>query len=141
MSVAAAGFFVFIIALVIIRVIIFSIVWVLTFGRHHLHLLPNLTEDVGFFASFWPLYKYEYHGPENDKSKNKKKKPRKDKDSDGEENFTTQSEPEKNTNEKNNKKENKDDKEDDGSGEDGSESEKSNTGKDFEIVQHNEVDI
>lgn len=141
LSVAAAGFFVFIIALVIIRVIIFSIVWVLTFGRHHLHLLPNLTEDVGFFASFWPLYKYEYHGPENDKSKNKKKKPRKDKDSDGEENFTTQSEPEKNTNEKNNKKENKDDKEDDGSGEDGSESEKSNTGKDFEIVQHNEVDI
>ena len=24
--------------------------------------MPNLTEDVGFIKSFWPLYKYTYTG-------------------------------------------------------------------------------
>lgn len=57
LSLAAAGLLVFILALAVIRLIAFCIVWGLTFGRHHLWLLPNLTEDVGFFASFWPLYK------------------------------------------------------------------------------------
>lgn len=68
LSVAAAGFLLFIIGLAIIRFVIFSIVWAVTFGKHHLWILPNLTEDVGFFASFWPLYAYEYRGPgsEND---------------------------------------------------------------------------
>lgn len=56
LSVAAAGFFVFILALAVIRVIVFSLLWIITFGRHHLWLLPNLAEDVGFLASFWPLY-------------------------------------------------------------------------------------
>lgn len=55
-SVTAAGFLVFILALAVIRVIVFCLLWVLTLGRHHLWLLPNLAEDVGFFASFWPLY-------------------------------------------------------------------------------------
>ena len=57
LSLAAAGFLVFILALAVIRLIVFCIVWGLTLGRHHLWLLPNLTEDVGFFASFWPLFK------------------------------------------------------------------------------------
>lgn len=57
LSLAAAGFLVFIMALAVIRLVVFCIIWGLTFGRHHLWLLPNLTEDVGFFASFWPLYK------------------------------------------------------------------------------------
>lgn len=57
LSIAAAGFLVFIIALAILRVIIFSLVWVSTFGKHHLWIFPNLTEDVGFLASFWPLWK------------------------------------------------------------------------------------
>lgn len=56
MSVAAACFLVLIIALTTLRVIVFCLVWILTLSRHHLWLLPNLTEDVGFFASFWPLY-------------------------------------------------------------------------------------
>lgn len=56
LSVAAACFLVLIIALTTIRVIVFCAVWMLTLSRHHLWLLPNLTEDVGFFASFWPLY-------------------------------------------------------------------------------------
>jgi translocation protein SEC62 len=37
--------------------LVFGLVWGVTFGKHHLWLLPNLTEDVGFAASFWPLYK------------------------------------------------------------------------------------
>jgi len=56
LSVAAAGFLVFILALTIIRMIVFCLLWVPTLGRCHLWLLPNLTADVGFFASFWPLY-------------------------------------------------------------------------------------
>lgn len=27
--------------------------------------MPNLTEDVGFFESFWPLYKHEYKSNRN----------------------------------------------------------------------------
>lgn len=55
-SVAAAGFLVFILALAVVRSIVFALIWVLTFGKHHFWFLPNLTEDVGFFASFKPLY-------------------------------------------------------------------------------------
>lgn len=29
-------------------------------GKHKLWLLPNLTEDCGFFESFQPWYTYEY---------------------------------------------------------------------------------
>ncbi|KAJ0176789.1 hypothetical protein K1T71_007968 [Dendrolimus kikuchii] len=86
LSIAAAGFLVMIIALTVLRVVVFCLVWMLTLSRHHLWLLPNLTEDVGFFASFWPLYKYEYRGPgsESDKSSKNKKKRKKDKQSDDE---------------------------------------------------------
>lgn len=34
----------------------------MTGGNHHLWLLPNLLEDVGFLESFKPLYSYEYKG-------------------------------------------------------------------------------
>ncbi|CAG9562094.1 unnamed protein product [Danaus chrysippus] len=90
LSIAAAGFLVLIIALAVLRVVVFCTVWVATLARHHLWLLPNLTEDVGFFASFWPLYKYEYRGPgsESDKSSKSKKKRKKEKHSDDEEEKT-----------------------------------------------------
>jgi len=75
LSVAAAGFLGVILGLAVVRFIVFCIIWVLTMGRHHLWLLPNLTEDVGFFQSFWPLYHYEYRGDDyKDKKKRKKKK-------------------------------------------------------------------
>ncbi|XP_013771860.1 translocation protein SEC62-like [Limulus polyphemus] len=78
LSVAAAGFLVFIIALAVLRMVVFIIIWLLTFGKHHLWLLPNLTEDVGFFESFWPLYHYEYKGRkqeiEDSKGSNEKEK-------------------------------------------------------------------
>ncbi|XP_050558788.1 translocation protein SEC62 isoform X2 [Spodoptera frugiperda] len=85
LSIAAAGFLVTIIGLTVLRVVVFCLVWMLTLSRHHLWLLPNLTEDVGFFASFWPLYKYEYRpGADSDKSSKNKKKRKKDKLSDDE---------------------------------------------------------
>uniref|UniRef100_A0A6A7FNJ5 Translocation protein SEC62 n=1 Tax=Hirondellea gigas TaxID=1518452 RepID=A0A6A7FNJ5_9CRUS len=74
LSVAAAGFLGFILSLAVIRFVVFLIIWVLSMGRHHLWLLPNLTEDVGFFASFWPLYHYEYRGADFDRKKSKKGK-------------------------------------------------------------------
>lgn len=56
LSIAAAGFLVFILGLAALRFVVFCIVWVLTGSKHHFWIFPNLTEDVGFFASFWPLY-------------------------------------------------------------------------------------
>ncbi|KAK7080852.1 Translocation protein S62 [Halocaridina rubra] len=79
LSVAAAGFLGVILGLAVLRFVVFVIIWVLTFGHHHLWLLPNLTEDVGFFASFWPLYHYEYRG-EGYADKKKKKKDSKEKE-------------------------------------------------------------
>jgi len=73
LSVAAAGFLVFIIVLAIIKYIIFLVCFLLTAGKLKLWIFPNLTEDVGFFESFWPMYVYTYD------------KPKKDRDSDDEE--------------------------------------------------------
>lgn len=57
LSIAAAGFLVFILGLAVLRFIVFCVIWLITGSKHHFWLFPNLTEDVGFFASFWPLYK------------------------------------------------------------------------------------
>ena len=73
LSVAAAGFLVFIIELAIIKYILFCILFIATAGKLKLWIFPNLTEDVGFFESFVPVYVYTYD------------KPKKDKDSDDEE--------------------------------------------------------
>lgn len=43
-------------SLAVIKYIIFAGVWLLTLGKVRFWLLPNLTEDVGFFESFVPLY-------------------------------------------------------------------------------------
>lgn len=86
LSIAAAGFLVFILGLAVVRAITFALIWLCTGGKHHFWMFPNLTEDVGFFASFQPLYHHEYR--ENGKAldkKDKKKKRKKDKDSDAEE--------------------------------------------------------
>lgn len=49
-------------SLLLVRYVFFAIVWVLTAGNHHFWLLPNLTEECGFFESFVPLYTHEYKG-------------------------------------------------------------------------------
>lgn len=145
-SVAAAGFLVFILALAIIRLIVFCLLWVPTLGRCHFWLLPNLTADVGFFASFWPLYQYEYYGPtsESDKKVSKKKK-KKEKDSDTEETSSTQLEDNSSIKEISKEhieeisasEENKllsSELIEGEEGSEGSESDKSNTGRDFVMV-------
>lgn len=56
LSIAAAGFLVVILGLAVLRFVVFCIVWTLSGSKHHFWIFPNLTEDVGFLASFWPLY-------------------------------------------------------------------------------------
>lgn len=89
LSMTAAGFLVFLLALVVVRFILFCIIWISTGGKHHFWFLPNLTEDVGFIDSFKPLYKHDYiNGPDDKgkKDKDKKKKKKKDSDDEGDKN-------------------------------------------------------
>lgn len=58
----------------------------MTASKHHFWLFPNLTEDVGFFESFWPLYKHDYK--DGTQSSKKLKKRKRDKDSDAEDEST-----------------------------------------------------
>merc|ERR1712004_655217 len=67
LSVAAAGFLVFIIVLAIIKYILFLLCFIATVGKLKLWIFPNLTEDVGFFESFWPMYVYTYDRPKKEK--------------------------------------------------------------------------
>ena len=39
-----------------VRVVVFAVVWLMTWGKLNFWLFPNLTEDVGFFDSFKPVY-------------------------------------------------------------------------------------
>ncbi|EDW78882.2 uncharacterized protein Dwil_GK12718, isoform C [Drosophila willistoni] len=101
LSIAAAGFLVFILALTVVRLIVFTIVWALTRGKLHFWIFPNLTEDVGFFASFWPLYESNYGSDSSTSSsstsksekKSKSKSRKKDKDSDAEEDTAVDADP------------------------------------------------
>ncbi len=62
LSVAAAGFLILIIGLGILKYIVFGLLFVLSGGKLRFWVFPNLTEDVGFFESFMPLYDYTYTG-------------------------------------------------------------------------------
>lgn len=57
LSLTGASFLGAILALAVLKYIVFGAVWAATFGRVHFWLLPNLTEDVGFLESFVPVYK------------------------------------------------------------------------------------
>ncbi|KAF7280751.1 translocation protein 1 [Rhynchophorus ferrugineus] len=146
LSVAAACFLVSIIVMAVIRLILFCLIWIITLGRHHLWILPNLTEDVGFFASFWPLYKYEYKGPVTDTDKKKKKK--KDKDSDAEDDKDWEENKDKSDDGRESSEELRRDmdindlplRQDDGEGSESESESKSSTGKDFEIVDHKDLE-
>lgn len=84
-SLCAAGFVGFILSLVVIRFILFCCIWLLTMGKHHFWMLPNLTEDVGFFESFVPLYIHDVVKPGEPKEDKKKKKKKKEVDEEEEE--------------------------------------------------------
>jgi len=60
LSAAAFGFLVFIIALAVFKYITFAILFALSAGRLKFWTFPNLTEDVGFFESFMPVYDYTW---------------------------------------------------------------------------------
>ncbi|XP_065303897.1 translocation protein SEC62 [Dermacentor albipictus] len=85
LSIATAFLLGIIISLAFFRQVLFVIIWACTLGRHHFWLLPNLTEDVGFVESFWPIYQYEYKGPssKDSKAKDSKAKKKKQDDDDG----------------------------------------------------------
>ena len=40
----------------------FGILFALSAGKLKFWIFPNLTEDVGFIESFWPIYDYTYTG-------------------------------------------------------------------------------
>uniref|UniRef100_A0A6G1SM75 Translocation protein SEC62 n=1 Tax=Aceria tosichella TaxID=561515 RepID=A0A6G1SM75_9ACAR len=56
LCIAGLVFLTSILGLAVMRHIVFMFLWTLTFGKLHFWILPNLTEDVGFLESFWPLY-------------------------------------------------------------------------------------
>ena len=56
----------------LVRFILFCLIWLVTMGKHHFWLLPNLTEDVGFFDSFKPLYHHEMYDKESTDKKSSK---------------------------------------------------------------------
>jgi len=122
LSIAAAGFLVFIIVLGIVKYIIFAILFALSGGKLKFWIFPNLTEDVGFFESFRPLYDYTYTGKVRTKAK----------DSDDEEEDDEEEEEEEN--------ENKSAAEQADHSESEDSSRKSSTGKDFEMVEGNNTE-
>jgi len=71
-SVAGAFAVGMILFLALFRYILFGMIWVCTMGKHHFWLLPNLTEDCGFFESFVPLYMYKFHSNDDEAAKQKK---------------------------------------------------------------------
>jgi translocation protein SEC62 len=77
LSVAGAGFLGTVLSLAVFKYILFALIWIATFGNMHFWLLPNLTEDVGFFESFKPLYRLKNKSA-NDKN-NKRIKDKEDK--------------------------------------------------------------
>lgn len=116
LSIAAAAFLVFIILLGIVKYIIFAILFMLSAGKLRFWLFPNLTEDVGFMESFWPICDYTYTGNSGKKAK----------DSDDEE-----SDDEDDNNEKN-------DEADQSESDDSTSKKSSVAGKDFEMVDKHE---
>merc|ERR1711976_1011354 len=46
----------------IIKYILFALLYIFSAKKLRFWILPNLTKDVGFLKSFWPLYDYTYTG-------------------------------------------------------------------------------
>jgi len=120
LSVAAAGFLVFIIVLAVIKYIIFVLLFIFTAGKLRFWIFPNLTEDVGFFESFWPIYVYTHD------------KPKKAKDSDDEDSSEEESEEDEKEEGRDGDGEGSEDDKNDNSDDNSKSSEAS---KDFEFVQ------
>ncbi|CAG9536284.1 unnamed protein product [Cercopithifilaria johnstoni] len=84
LSICGLACFGLLIGVAVARTILFAIIWAVTMGKHKLWLLPNLTEDCGFFESFQPWYTYEYCSTGIAASSKKKKNDGKKKSDDDE---------------------------------------------------------
>lgn len=62
MATAAVGFLIGVLMLGILKYMIFALLYLLSARKFRFWIMPNLTKDVGFLASFWPLYEYTYTG-------------------------------------------------------------------------------
>ena len=58
----AACFMVGVLILAVVKYALFALLYGLSGGKLRFWIMPNLTEDVGFVRSFWPLYAYKYTG-------------------------------------------------------------------------------
>ena len=58
----AACFMVGVMCVAVLKYILFAIFYGLSGGKFRFWIFPNLTEDVSFLESFWPLYGYTYTG-------------------------------------------------------------------------------
>ncbi|KAI6184961.1 Translocation protein SEC62 [Aphelenchoides bicaudatus] len=74
LSVTGISLFGLLLGVAFLRTVLFCVIYAATWGRHNLWILPNLTEDCGFFESFQPFYTYEYVTPGENADKKKKKK-------------------------------------------------------------------
>ena len=116
---------VFIIALAVVKYIIFAILFALSAGKLKFWIFPNLTEDVGFLESFMPMYDYTYIGG----NKGKKAKDSDDEESDDEE-----------EDEENRQEDEKNEEADQSESDDSTSKRSSVAGKDFELVDKNDTD-
>lgn len=61
LSLAGCGFLGSIIGLAVLKYIVFACLYIGTLGAIELWMFPNLTEDVGFFESFIPVYTLKWN--------------------------------------------------------------------------------
>ncbi|UJR28732.1 hypothetical protein I4U23_009961 [Adineta vaga] len=95
LSMVLASLLGLLLSLAVFKYILFAGVWLLTLGKIKFWLLPNLTEDVGFFESFVPLYTLNAPGKKKTSSKTNDVKKDNDNDNDNEneeEKFTNKKE-------------------------------------------------
>merc|ERR1711962_1941870 len=62
LSFASVCFMIGVMGLAAVKYLVFSILYLLSGRNLRFWFLPNLTKDVGFLSSFWPLYDYTYTG-------------------------------------------------------------------------------
>ncbi|KAI6223739.1 Translocation protein 1 [Aphelenchoides fujianensis] len=84
LSVTGIALFGLLLGVAIARTILFYVIYALSFGKHKLWILPNLTEDCGFFVSFVPVYTYEYVSAEASAKERRRRRARKKKDEEAE---------------------------------------------------------
>lgn len=72
LSLAGASFLGAILGLAAFKYVLFAFIWLFTLGKIQFWLFPNLTEDVGFFESFVPVYKCNLDSKTETKKEDKK---------------------------------------------------------------------